>query len=493
MNFYSKLFLILLLFFQNNNSYAVKKIDNKSNLVCTSLFKTSRNSNEIYAPTKDLLRWLITLRGGGKISDFSPKVKKQIKLFLEQNFIYELTTENLDRAIISLYKNIANIEADQSELKTWIGNQIASLRIGMASHEADPMDSHDFQRGWGFRLLRESDPIFSDPNYLAEMLSSTSLWGTHFIRRRGKFDLDEKYFKEFNQLWRSVAPYKSEIARFTISGSEANNSLFLFADKAVQKRFQKITQIKSEILALGNTYIATDSSVRNRFNIFPEFSEITTSELDLSDRPLTFLEQEKLDSLRSIFSDSKRQVGGILLEIVYSRTIKMFSRSFLISLRNLCDEYGVLIFDDEVLSGGGRTGKFFAYEHIQGFEPDFVTFGKGLVVSGVLATRRIIESNYSIVNAGALHQTTVTNHNEVILKSSLILRRIQEGHLMENAFNTGNYLKEKYGFTGLGLMLSTQSVMNSPRKPNLVNVASVYNRLLPYLDLTPEEADQIFE
>ncbi|NTV28208.1 MAG: aminotransferase class III-fold pyridoxal phosphate-dependent enzyme, partial [Methanothrix sp.] len=51
--------------------------------------------------------------------------------------------------------------------------------------------------------------------------------------------------------------------------------------------------------------------------------------------------------------------------------------SFLLGLRKLCDEHGILLVADEVQSGFGRTGKFFAVEHF-GVIPDVMTVAKGI-------------------------------------------------------------------------------------------------------------------
>ena len=68
--------------------------------------------------------------------------------------------------------------------------------------------------------------------------------------------------------------------------------------------------------------------------------------------------------------------------------------SFLLGLRKLCDEHGILLVADEVQSGFGRTGKFFAVEHF-GVVPDILIMAKGLAsgfpLSGVAAPRALME------------------------------------------------------------------------------------------------------
>src|SRR5207249_6310889 len=67
--------------------------------------------------------------------------------------------------------------------------------------------------------------------------------------------------------------------------------------------------------------------------------------------------------------------------------------SFIKGLREICDEYGILLIADEVQSGFGRTGAFFAMEHF-GVTPDIMTIAKGIAsglpLSGVAARRELM-------------------------------------------------------------------------------------------------------
>ena len=64
-------------------------------------------------------------------------------------------------------------------------------------------------------------------------------------------------------------------------------------------------------------------------------------------------------------------VSGMSLCAAYPR-LDYFQR-----IREICDRYGVLLILDEVMTGFGRTGRWFAYEHFK-TEPDIIALGKGL-------------------------------------------------------------------------------------------------------------------
>lgn len=84
----------------------------------------------------------------------------------------------------------------------------------------------------------------------------------------------------------------------------------------------------------------------------------------------------------------------------------MLTTSFVYRLRALCDTYRALIVADEVLTGCGRTGLFFAYQHYGDmFVPDYVFVGKGLLFSSIVMVQRPFTMN------GTEHDTTYVNVN----------------------------------------------------------------------------------
>ena len=84
-------------------------------------------------------------------------------------------------------------------------------------------------------------------------------------------------------------------------------------------------------------------------------------------------------------------------------------REFVEGLREICDEHGIVLVCDEVQSGFGRTGRFFAVEHF-GVEPDLITVAKsiamGLPLSGVLGRAEIMDA--PVARAASAARTSVT-------------------------------------------------------------------------------------
>jgi len=73
-------------------------------------------------------------------------------------------------------------------------------------------------------------------------------------------------------------------------------------------------------------------------------------------------------------------------------------------------------------------------------KPDYVTFGKGIIVDGVA---KVARGNSSAGYGASTYGSTLTNHNELFLKGAQVLNRIRTGRLMENAADTGKYLLSK--------------------------------------------------
>lgn len=115
--------------------------------------------------------------------------------------------------------------------------------------------------------------------------------------------------------------------------------------------------------------------------------------------------------------------------------------AFLVALRKLCDRYGILLIFDEVQSGMGRTGRWFACEHA-GVAPDIITVAKGIAsgfpLSAVVAKRRIMEQWPS----GA-HGTTFGGNPVSCAASMATIDVIREEGLLEKASVRGTALLKR--------------------------------------------------
>ena len=138
---------------------------------------------------------------------------------------------------------------------------------------------------------------------------------------------------------------------------------------------------------------------------------------------------------------------------------------FLAGLRRICDEHGILLMADEIQSGCGRTGKWFAVEHF-GVVPDIMVMAKGLAsglpLSGVAARRELMERWVPGTHGGTYGGNAVACAAAVAT-----IRVVQEEGLLENATRMGTHLMERLralqaefpvirDVWGLGLMIGAE-------------------------------------
>lgn len=121
-------------------------------------------------------------------------------------------------------------------------------------------------------------------------------------------------------------------------------------------------------------------------------------------------------------------------------------------VREICDRFGVLFIADEVLTGAGRTGKFFALEHYRARDgkpivPDIITLGKGLnggyaPLSAVMATAAVVET---IAKSGGdfQHAQTYSHHPLAAAAGVATLEYIERNDLIERAATMGARLQQR--------------------------------------------------
>ena len=108
-------------------------------------------------------------------------------------------------------------------------------------------------------------------------------------------------------------------------------------------------------------------------------------------------------------------------------------------LKQICEKYGILYVADEVQSGMGRTGKWFASEHF-GVEPDIITVAKG-IASGMPVSAMIAKSEVMTWPSGS-HGSTFGG-NPVACEAALATIELVEEKLMANATEVGNYFMDQ--------------------------------------------------
>jgi 4-aminobutyrate aminotransferase-like enzyme len=119
-----------------------------------------------------------------------------------------------------------------------------------------------------------------------------------------------------------------------------------------------------------------------------------------------------IERIRALFR--RKSIGAILVEPIQARGgINVPPVEFLPSLRQLCDEHGALLVLDEIYTGFGRTGKWFAAEHT-GVVPDIVCLGKALTggfpLSACVGRASVMDAAWPASRGEAIHTSTYLGH-----------------------------------------------------------------------------------
>lgn len=217
-----------------------------------------------------------------------------------------------------------------------------------------------------------------------------------------------------------------------------------------------------------------------------------------------------IGALENIASQN-RQITAVLLEpILGEGGIQPAAQGYLAGVRQLCDEQGWLMITDEIQSGMGRTGKWFAAQHEE-VVPDVITvakaLGNGFPIGACLARGEAAE----LIHPGS-HGTTFGGNPLASSVGLTVIEQIKEHNLLSRAAELGDRLREGFnrtleknsavtGIRGRGLMLGisldcdcADLVKHALDAGLLINVtAANVVRLLPAYIMSDAEADELVE
>ena len=218
---------------------------------------------------------------------------------------------------------------------------------------------------------------------------------------------------------------------FSTGGSEAVEGALKLARTHARKNFENA---KREIVALrqsyhGRTYgsLSVTGQDKYRLDFGPGIPDVR------------FVERNQPEQLRAAVGT---QTAAILLEpILGEGGVHVLTDEFLAEARRLADEHGALLIFDEIQSGLGRTGEWFAFSH-SGVRPDMLLLGKplggGLPLSALL------------VNDDLFHSFGLAKHGSTLGGSPMtcrlgleFLRVVEEDHLLSHVQDTGAYLQQQ--------------------------------------------------
>ena len=266
----------------------------------------------------------------------------------------------------------------------------------------------------------------------------------------------------------------------------------------------------------GYTLSLTNTTDPRKTMYFPKFDwpRIDSPKLSF---PLTedrleevkLAEKSSLDQIKAAITNNPDEIAALIIEPIQGEGgDNHFRDDFFIALRQLCDENEILFILDEVQTGLGITGKWWAHQH-NSVKPDIIAFGKKSQVCGLLAGKRVEEVDKNVFSESSRINSTFGGNLADMVRFHIILEIIEKENLIENANNMGAVLKKELQFLseefpayvtnprGLGLFaafdLPSQTerdkVINGLLKNKLLMLPSGDEaiRFRPHLNVTSED------
>ncbi|HLW54719.1 MAG TPA: aspartate aminotransferase family protein [Candidatus Angelobacter sp.] len=244
-------------------------------------------------------------------------------------------------------------------------------------------------------------------------------------------------------------------AFFTNSGTEAWEGALKVARAYAKANCAAGTEPKWRILALehafhGRTFGALATTHKEKYR--EPFAPVVPG--------VEFVKFDDVADLARKFDDTVCAIG---FEFVQGEGgIRPLSKAFAQAARDLANKHNALLIADEIQSGLGRTGRWFAYQHF-GIQPDLVTVAKplagGLPLGALLASEKVSECMHP-----GMHGTTFGGGPLACAVALQLLHTLERQKLLKHVEKTGAYflrrlqeLQARYGaireVRGLGLML----------------------------------------
>lgn len=289
-----------------------------------------------------------------------------------------------------------------------------------------------------------------------------------FIRRIGKIainkpsnsDVYTEAMAEFVDNFDRVGiPDYMPYAFFISGGALAvENALKVAFDWKVQKNFEKgyrqekghrVLHFEKAFHGRSGYTLSLTNTLPNKTKYFPKFDwprvinpVLKFPETEEHLREAEKLEQKALAQAERHFEMHKDDIACIIIEPIQGEGgDNHFRPEFHRALRDMADRHEALLIYDEVQTGVGLTGKFWAHEHY--VKPDILAFGKKAQVCGILANTRVDDIETNCFHVSSRINSTWGGNLVDMVRFGRILEVIEEEDLVENAASVGAYLQKK--------------------------------------------------
>lgn len=350
--------------------------------------------------------------------------------------------------------------------------------------DLDQKEYLDFFPGWGVSILGHCPPkvVSHIKNQARKIIHVSNNYYNHLQAKLAR-------------LLVHISGIKGKVF-FCNSGAEANEAAFKLARAYGRGRRFKIISLENSFH--GRTLACISATGQEKYRsgfgpLVPGFLQVPFNDIKAL--------REAIDS----------ETVAIILEVVQGEGgINPVDPSYLKELREFSRAKDILLILDEVQTGMGRTGKWFAYQHYE-IEPDIVTLAKGIaggLPMGAIIAREEIADYFK----PGMHASTFGG-SPLVCKAALgVIDTIMKEKLLQNADKMGSYLKAKLlelkerhsiiqEVRGLGLMLGVELKEKGEeifqaclKRRLLLNLTqSKVLRIMPAINVKRKEIDKAVE
>ncbi len=368
---------------------------------------------------------------------------------------------------------------DQAYILHTYGRVDAALVKGRNARawDVDGKEYIDFTAGIGVNALGYCDPE----------------WSAAVAEQAGKIQhMCNYYYCPENTALAQELSQVSGMAKafFCNSGAEANECAIKIARKYGEKRGAY------RIVTLENSFhgrTLTTLAATGQEGFHREFLPLTEGFL--------YAQAGDLAGIQALLDGS---VCAVMLEMVQGEGgVIPMDEGFVKGLAQLCREKDVLLLIDEVQTGIGRTGRFFAYQGY-GVQPDVVTCAKGIAGGLPMGACLVSERLGDILQPGQ-NGSTFGGNPIASAAARVVVRRVSEPDFLQSVAEKGAYFREKLEampqveyVRGRGLMLGVKLkekdahdvLVQCAKAGLLILTAKELVRFLPPLTITQEDIDQ---
>ncbi len=309
----------------------------------------------------------------------------------------------------------------------------------------------DFFTFFASNPLGLNHPKLNNPEFIEKL-------GKAGVNKPSNSDIYTVEMAEFVDTFSRVAKPDYMKYLFFVSGGAlaVENGLKVAFDWKVQKNFEKgykeekghqVIHFREAFHGRSGYTMSLTNTDPNKVKYFPKFNWPRISNpkvtFPLENHLSEIVKQEEiaLEEIKNAIKNNPDDIALIIMEPIQGEGgDNFFRKEFFQKIREIADDNDILLMFDEVQTGFGMTGKFWASDYY--VKPDIISFGKKAQVCGIMVSERVDEVKENCFHKSSRINSTWGANLVDMVRSKKIMEIIEEDNLVENARTVGEYLKD---------------------------------------------------